>query len=130
MVEGKLKYLDLLQAAIVRMATNSFVAKGWSISLTTAFIIFALRESNLKLAWVGGIPVICFWFLDAYYLSLERKFRQLFSAAATDASVALLDFNMTPGGISAVLLIQMMFRPAVCLIHLPLICVLVLLSLF
>ena len=40
MMEVKLKHLEMIQAVITRMAKNSFLLKGWSITLTAA--IFAL----------------------------------------------------------------------------------------
>ena len=120
------KHLDLLQEAIARMASNSFAAKGWSIGLTTALIAYSLRGNNLRLVWVAVIPVALFWSLDAYYLALERGFRELFKAAVETAQKGgPITFDMQPGEVSLKIWIRTMVRPAVLLVHSPLLGVLV-----
>src|SRR6266436_8960138 len=75
MPEDRLKYLEFIQAAISRMAANSFLIKGWSVTLGTAVLGFSLKENNWAMALVALIPASSFWALDAYYLGLERLFR-------------------------------------------------------
>ncbi|MFF7942110.1 hypothetical protein ACFZC5_20555 [Nocardia gamkensis] len=45
-------------------------------------------------------PTWIFWGLDGYYLSLERRYRQLFASVAQQlrdpAATGLLPFDMTP----------------------------------
>jgi len=77
------KELDLIQAVINRMAANSFEIKKWNLSIVA--IVLALGKDDLKnnqhllaLAIVIGITVFAFWFLDAYFLRLERMYRKLY----------------------------------------------------
>lgn len=78
--EDKLKHLEFIQNIITRMASNSFILKGWSITLTSAIIGFALTSSNSKLIYLAFVPTIVFWGLDAYYLRQEKLFRELYNA--------------------------------------------------
>lgn len=74
------KEIDLIQGIINRMARNSFMIKGWA--LTVAGIAYSLNLASSKSAFLCvGIPVIClfFWSLDAYYLRTERKYRALYN---------------------------------------------------
>lgn len=74
------KEIDLIQGVINRMARNSFMIKGWS--LTVVGIASSLNLTSEKSAFLCvGIPVICFffWHLDAFYLRTERKYRALYN---------------------------------------------------
>jgi len=78
MTSEQLKHLEFIQAVIARMAGNSFLLKGWSVTLSTAVIGFAVaKDSNLKFAVLALLPPALFLFLDAYYLHQERLFRGL-----------------------------------------------------
>jgi hypothetical protein len=119
------KHLEFLQAAISRMAGNSFVTKGWSITLTTATLGVAVQEGDHVFALIGLLPVLLFWILDGYYLGLERAFIGRFKSAADDyRNSRAPDFQMSPSMTSGERLVAL-FRPAVLLVHLPLAAVLV-----
>lgn len=75
------KELDLIQSVISRMAQNSFLVKGWGISLVA--IILALTQgkefdgsNSIIVLILVGILIFSFWFLDAYFLQLERRYRK------------------------------------------------------
>ena len=74
------KHLEMIQGVINRMAHNSFLAKGWSMTLLAAGVIFISRTEIppdwILLAFV--VPVFGFWLLDAYFLWHERMFRKLY----------------------------------------------------
>lgn len=76
--EARLKHLEFVQAIISRMANNSYITKGWSLTITAAIYGFAAIHLNPWIASVGFIPVIGFWWLDAWYLRQERLFRCLY----------------------------------------------------
>jgi hypothetical protein len=76
--EDRIKHLEFIQATISRMATNSFVLKGWSVTLAAALIALSARGSNVTFAVIAVFPPITFWILDAYYLRLERQYRALY----------------------------------------------------
>ena len=114
------KYMEMLQATITRMAGYSFVAKGWSVTIAAAILGLAVKDGGALFLWVGALTVTLFWLIDAYYLSLERGFRDLFKAAAADYGAGNAEtFDMAvPVGVERVLATA--FRPAVLMIHPPL----------
>jgi hypothetical protein len=125
MPEDKSKYLEFLQAAITRMGSNSFVSKGWSITLATAIFALAAKDANPRFAVVGIIPVVLFWSLDAYYLGLERNFRGLYNAARNLGDDERVMFDLTPAPLTASCWWKMALRPAVILVHAPMLVVVI-----
>src|SRR5436309_15095253 len=69
-----LEHLKMIQAAIARMAQNSFVTKGWSVTLVTATLALTVTEKQHALVLLSIVPALAFWFLDAFYLRQERLF--------------------------------------------------------
>lgn len=131
MTEGRsTKHLEMLQTSIARLAGYSFVAKGWSVTLATAMLGIAAEEETRALLLVGGLAVLLFWLIDAYYLSLERGFRDLFKAAATRLRVpdTAETFDMAPTSDFGSLL-HAAVRPAVLMVHPPLLLALALAAL-
>ena len=76
--ENKRCHLNMIQQVITRMGTNSFSLKGWSVGMMIAIYAFAGHNSH-KAVVVSLIPLLVFWLLDSYYLTLERKFRALYN---------------------------------------------------
>jgi len=91
--EAKFKHLDYIQAAIGRMSTNSFLFKGWAVTLAAALSAFAAVNTKTALLSIALISTIMFWALDGYYLWLERGFVELHKQVATKAE-ADIDFSM------------------------------------
>ena len=81
MHEQKLKYLEFIQANITRMNSNSFMLKGWCITLVSALFALAAKDADPKYVVLAFIPLPAFWLLDAYYLSQERQYRKLWNVA-------------------------------------------------
>lgn len=77
-VEKKLKHLEFIQNVIVRMASNSFMLKGWCIAIIAALIALSIKESDFRLYLATIIPTVMFWVLDSYYLWQEKLFRHLY----------------------------------------------------
>lgn len=74
------KHLEFVLDVIERMARNSFLLKGWSITLVAAVFLLAIRGAQPALAMIAGLPLaITFWGLDAYYLRQERMYRALYN---------------------------------------------------
>lgn len=71
-----LKEIDLIQSCINRMAQNSFMIKGWTISLI-AVVLALLPESFdvTGLCLIGIVATVCFWYLDAFFLRTEKLYR-------------------------------------------------------
>jgi hypothetical protein len=78
--ERRVKHLEMLQAVIARLGTDSFLVKGWAVTVVGAFLGFAVNKDDVSLALVGLVPCVFFWGLDAYFLRAERLFRHLFEA--------------------------------------------------
>lgn len=76
--EDRNKHLEFIQAIIARLATDSFFMKGWAITISGAFFGFAVERQSWRLAALGLLPVLGFWFLDSYFLWQERLFRCLY----------------------------------------------------
>lgn len=70
------KEIDLVEDAISRMAKNAFLIKGWCLSVLAFVFALAGKFSVGKLSFLLLVPVISFWWLDSYYLRLERLFRK------------------------------------------------------
>lgn len=73
--EYMLKEIDIVQDIIKRMAFNSFMIKGWAITLVVVTLLLKGAEYQV---WIAFIPLLVFWFLDAYFLWLERMYRRLY----------------------------------------------------
>lgn len=75
---NRLSHLELIQAVIGRLAGNSFLIKGWAITVAGAFFGFALNSRSWRLAAAATVPILAFWALDTYFLRAERLFRALY----------------------------------------------------
>lgn len=74
------KEIDLIQACIARMVHNSFLIKGWSISIVA--VVLALTEKWGDAELLGAvllIPLISFWYLDSFFLRTERMYRAMYT---------------------------------------------------
>lgn len=84
MKDETIKHLEFIQTNIARMGQNSFQMKGWALTLVTALLaLFAASAGdsgvgNNLFIFIGILPATIFWFLDAYYLQQERKFRGIY----------------------------------------------------
>jgi len=73
------KEIDLIQGCITRMAQNSFLIKGWALTIVT--IVLALTEKTIDSIYlwlVILIPLLSFWYLDAFFLQTERMYRKMY----------------------------------------------------
>ena len=77
-VSNKHKHLEFIQAAINRMSGNLFLLKGWSVTLISALFALAAKDTNKAYIVVAYFPLFVFWFLDGYFLAMERRFRSLY----------------------------------------------------
>jgi len=73
--EFMLKEIEIIQDIIKRMGFNSFMIKGWAITLVVVTLL--LRGTEYQV-WIAFIPLLVFWFLDAYFLWQERMYRKLY----------------------------------------------------
>ena len=71
--------LKIIQDIIKRMAFDSFMIKGWAITLV---IITLLLKGGSFQVFISFIPLLVFWYLDAYFLWQERMYRELYNWVA------------------------------------------------
>lgn len=76
--DQQVKHLEMIQAVVSRLGNNAFFIKGWAITLTAAFVGFAVNQDRWELAAASVAPTLLFWVLDTSFLRNERLFRALF----------------------------------------------------
>lgn len=69
--------IKLVQDILKRMSANSFLIKGWTLTLVVATLLFKADDKVAKQIPLACIPLFMFWFLDTYYLRQEKLFRRL-----------------------------------------------------
>lgn len=79
------------------MNSNSFLIKGWAITLVSALFALAAKDTNVNYVLVSYIAISVFWFLDGFYISQERQYRDLYNEI-TGKSENEIDFNMDASG--------------------------------
>ena len=79
----QIAHLGFIQGVINRMGSNSFLLKGWSITLVAACFALAAKDAERKFLLLAYFPVFMFWVLDGYFLYQERLYRKLYDDVAT-----------------------------------------------
>lgn len=93
----RIKHLEFIQATITRLGTNSFLVKGWSLTLAAGLLALSASRIGWQLATVGVVPLLCFWYLDCFFLRQERAFRRLYDDARRPGStVEVLSMDVGP----------------------------------
>ena len=91
--EKVVKHLEMTQAVINRLGSNSFLLKGWSMTIivTTMVLIarYDLQHPYLILSLI--IPILGFWILDGYFLWQEKLFREIYDEVRCQSDT---DFKM------------------------------------
>ena len=88
------KELDLIQEVVKRMASNSFQVKAWLIGILSALVVIESKslfaQANID-RWFSMemnlflfLPITCFWYLDAFFLSTEKLYRELYKWVVTN----------------------------------------------
>lgn len=82
-MEAKMKHLEMIQNVITRMASNSFLLKGWTVTLVVGLLAYGnIKEMNVNFMFIALIPALILWILDAFYLNEERKYIKLYEHVA------------------------------------------------
>ena len=68
-------HLEIMQGVISRMAGNSRSCKVWCVTLVAATLVLVARTGEADHALIAVAPAALLYLLDAYYLMLERRFR-------------------------------------------------------
>jgi hypothetical protein len=94
MNEKKIKHLDFIHNTINRMSGNSFLIKGWTISVVSILFIFSDKEMNGQFLMISAIAVFVFWYLNGFFLKEERLYRALYDKVRA-LSETEIDFSMS-----------------------------------
>ena len=73
-------YLNILQSVINRMAGNSSSCKTWCVTLVSAIVVIIAEKGKIQYISISAVPIALFLLLDAYYLGLEKLFRELYNS--------------------------------------------------
>ena len=96
--ENKRFHLQLIEDTIIRMSSNSFLIKGWSVTILSGLItlyITKMREKwSPRLLLLGIVVCIIFWINDTYYLYQEHRFRSLYEKVRKTNNEAMVDYRM------------------------------------
>lgn len=121
MPDDKAAYLAMIQLVITRMGANSFILKGWNVTLVSALFALSVKDSNTKFVMIAFLPALAFWILDAYYLRQERLFRKLYQDASltTNQPPIVPLFSMSTANYEANVesVFWTMFSPTVVFFH-------------
>ena len=98
------KEIDLIQACISRMAHDSFLMKGWMLTLLAAIWAFAIRTETLFVISAMSLVIIwAFWYLDAFFLCVEKMYREMYNWVIVERPKGNTDYlyNLDPYRFSA-----------------------------
>ena len=93
--EHKMKHLEFIQNVITRMNSNSFMVKGWAVTLVAALFALSDEDTNKYFYMIALIPIPAFWFLDGFFLATERRYRELYKSVS-QLEESSIDFKMDP----------------------------------
>ncbi|MCE9586313.1 hypothetical protein K8R04_03270 [Candidatus Uhrbacteria bacterium] len=92
-MEAKFKHLEFIQTTINRMAGNSFILKGWAVTIVGGLLAVSFKELNGLYICVAFVVLLFFWLLDSFYLWQERLFVKLYDEVRVKDEAAI-DFSM------------------------------------
>ncbi|MED3977279.1 hypothetical protein P4639_28515 [Priestia megaterium] len=83
-MESKIRHLEMIQSVIARMNSNSFLLKGWTVTIVVALFAFAnVKDMDSNLIVLAIIPTMFFWGLDAFFVHQEWLFIKLYECVTT-----------------------------------------------
>lgn len=66
------KHMEMIQGVINRLAGNSAKCKEMCITITSAILVLSTTNKTPDTLWIAVGAIVLFWFLDSFYLGLER----------------------------------------------------------
>ncbi|MCL2676711.1 MAG: hypothetical protein FWF42_00315 [Streptococcaceae bacterium] len=94
MGENKRAHLGMIQNIITRMGSNSFIIKGWSLTSLGALYAYWIAKQQYLILTLILVATIFFWVHDAYYLRLERGFRNFYDEVRKEEYIS--NFEIKP----------------------------------
>jgi hypothetical protein len=77
--EARIRHLEMIQGIVDRLSGHGASSKNFCITVATATLGLAAALQMPKLALLAVVQVVAFAIIDAQYLSVERRYRQLFN---------------------------------------------------
>jgi len=118
--DNRIAHLTLIQEVIKRLASNSFLVKGWSLTLVSALAALSITNKSVEIAYLIVIPAMVFWGLDVYWLRQEKLFRALYDYIRTAEAGSLggkmfsMDTAITPENLPV---FRTIFNPTILPLH-------------
>ena len=108
------KEIDLIQGCINRMAQNSFMLKGWALTIFAGVTAFTKGENfsdPITLVFTTIIPFVCFWILDTFFLRTEKKYRKMYEDMLTKRKINNTEgqYELNPKTIKVDCFLKVMF---------------------
>lgn len=72
-------HLQMYQAVIARMASNSSSVKTWCVTLVAALLVLIADGKAGFSIYIVFVPIVLFFMLDVYYLAMEKRFRAAYN---------------------------------------------------
>ena len=92
----RVKQLEMLQGLINRMAGYGASFKSYCITVVTAVIGFAFTLHSPLVVGLAILPIIFFALADAQYLTVERRFRDVFDIVRKAGWDEMPSFDLNP----------------------------------
>ena len=90
------QHLSFIQGVITRMNSNSFSMKGWMVAIVSALAAIYASDAGNPCGYIYfaiAIPVVLiFCGLDAYYLKMEKQYRDLYDKVLENTETT--DYSM------------------------------------
>lgn len=127
-MENKIRYLEMIQNVMSRMASNSFLLKGWTVTIVVGLFAFANKDDmNSKYILFALIPTLFFWPLDGFFIRQEWLFKKLYehviTVGETDVNFSMKTDQFKTDKVSW---IKAIFSKTLLIFYLPLIGVIIL----
>jgi len=116
LMEKKVAHLEMIQGVVNRLSNNSFLLKGWSVILVSAFFALATGGTQIYFVYLAYFPAVAFWILDGYFLHQERLFRKLYDHVRGRGEEAI-DFSMNISDMKVDSWFRVMFSKTLVIFH-------------
>ncbi len=81
-MDEKIAHLGFIQAVINRMGNNSFLIKGWTVTLVSAIFALSSQKVDTSITYITLVPSFMFWCMDTFFLHQEKMYRKLYEKVA------------------------------------------------
>ena len=82
LVSLRLGHLGMIQSVVSRLSGHSATVKNFDLTVFMGVVTLAVSHSDQELLWVAVLLPLLFAALDAYYLGIERSFRDFYRTVA------------------------------------------------